>query len=343
MSQQQLFCPHCGQKYTKVRVSLLMLIGDFFRDVLNVEGRLWRSLVAIFVPGRLTNAFFEGKRQRYVSPVRLFFFTALLFFAMVGFVGKKAEQSFKEQVVQASQRNIYYALFLDSLSHQSDSLKEAFSSNPAAVEVLDSLAMRMRRDYTDSVDVGVNISFNESDTKMTSVMLSRKDMAQWPADTLVQRYAPEASYWEKLLMRQNIKLQKEGDSFFGYLISQMVWMMLLMMPMVALLLKLLYIRRDYYYVDHLIFSFHTHAFTFVASALTLWLLHFLLKYDQDGGAGIIIVSSIVIPVFLVIAIKRVYKQSFWKTLLKFLLLLLGYFTVFFIFLILTILVSTLMY
>jgi len=57
------------------------IIGDFFDSVFDFDSRTLRTLWPLFArPGYLTCEYFEGRRVRYVSPVRLFFFLTIVAF-----------------------------------------------------------------------------------------------------------------------------------------------------------------------------------------------------------------------------------------------------------------------
>ena len=71
------YCSHCGQKYTDGKVTIKELMGDFLSNTLNLDAKIWRTLLALFVPGKLTIAFFKGRQQRYIHPLRLFFILCL--------------------------------------------------------------------------------------------------------------------------------------------------------------------------------------------------------------------------------------------------------------------------
>ena len=101
-------------------------------------------------------------------------------------------------------------------------------------------------------------------------------------------------------------------------IAKVPIVMFLMLPVFAFLLKLIYVRRGWYYSEHLVFGLHTHALAFlVFSVVTLLSV-------LGAGAGWIGVLSTVclvaIPVYFVLAQKRVYRQGWGKTLFKALLL-----------------------
>ena len=96
--------------------------------------------------------------------------------------------------------------------------------------------------------------------------VSNEDYLNLSASELVDKYKVEG-YLERFVFRQKIKFFKDSDNFGSFVLGNSLWIILLMMPFLALLLKILYIRHDYYYVEHLVFSFHTHSFTFLLFAL----------------------------------------------------------------------------
>ncbi|MCR6663175.1 MAG: DUF3667 domain-containing protein [Luteimonas sp.] len=78
-------CYACGQPVKGLVRHFSSLVGDFLDSVFDWDGRLPRTTWPLFVrPGHLTLEYFAGHRVRYVSPVRLFFFLAILTF----FVGR---------------------------------------------------------------------------------------------------------------------------------------------------------------------------------------------------------------------------------------------------------------
>ncbi len=75
------FCPACGQHRGDYRRSLGRLVGDLLSELFELDGRIWRTFRAMLRPGRLTREFNEGRRRRYMSPVRLYLFISLVMFA----------------------------------------------------------------------------------------------------------------------------------------------------------------------------------------------------------------------------------------------------------------------
>jgi hypothetical protein len=74
-------CHACGQPVTGLVRHFSSLVGDFLDSVFDLDSRTPRTLWPLFArPGHLSIEYFAGRRVRYVSPVRLFFFLAIVTF-----------------------------------------------------------------------------------------------------------------------------------------------------------------------------------------------------------------------------------------------------------------------
>jgi hypothetical protein len=81
--------------------------------------------------------------------------------------------------------------------------------------------------------------------------------------------------------------------------------MFLLLPSFALWLKLVYLNRRLHYTEHLVFALHVHAFWFLALALAM-----------TGVSWLIGVAMIAVPVYTLMAMKRVYGGRLWPRLLR---------------------------
>lgn len=315
-------------------------MGDFIQTIFNVENKLWQTLLALFVPGKLTLAFLAGQRQRYVTPVRLFFITALLFFAVISSWGDQVSRDFLSERVRSNEQDMYYTFFLANVQEQSDSVVQLLPQWPMSRTVLDSLYGRMHGTREDSTELGIGFSFGTGlSSKVSGLRIAKSDLAALSIDSLTALYIPNESYWEKMILRQNIRLQREGSSFVGYFTSKLVWMMLLMMPIFAILLKIFYIRRGYFYTEHLVFSFHTHAFLFFVVGIAA-----LLEYTNIISDNILVGPSLLITWgYYLLAMRKVYHQSWSKTFFKLILLNLSYVFLFSVAFALTLVVTAMLF
>ncbi len=81
------YCGHCGQAADVGMPTLHNFLREFAEKFLGIEGKLSHTLVPLLIrPGFLTLEYFDGRRQRYLSPLKLYAATTLLFFVLLGFV-----------------------------------------------------------------------------------------------------------------------------------------------------------------------------------------------------------------------------------------------------------------
>jgi hypothetical protein len=84
---QGAYCHACGQK-GHLHTRIWHMAEEFVEGVMHFDGRLWRTLPLLaFRPGRLSRAWIEGKRARYVAPLHIFLFSIFLFFLTLSFSG----------------------------------------------------------------------------------------------------------------------------------------------------------------------------------------------------------------------------------------------------------------
>jgi len=125
----------------------------------------------------------------------------------------------------------------------------------------------------------------------------------------------------------------EGDT--GPLLEQIIntlpQLMFLLLPLFAGLLKITYLLSKRLYMEHLTVALHSHSFVFI----TVLLLEFIdMMQDQVSaswqwtGTGLHVVSIFFlawIPVYLFIMQKRVYKQGYIVTVVKYAVVGIAYF------------------
>ncbi len=96
--------------------------------------------------------------------------------------------------------------------------------------------------------------------------------------------------------------------------------MVILVPLLAFLLAILYgrkkgLKKRVYFIDHLVFSFHFHAFIFFLMALGVVKATYVGDVIDGSTTGLFFLT--VIAAYLFIAMKRVYEQGYIKTTLKF--------------------------
>jgi hypothetical protein len=97
--------------------------------------------------------------------------------------------------------------------------------------------------------------------------------------------------------------------------------LILLLPLLALTMRLMYVRR--HYVEHLLFFVHTHAFAFVFLAVYLLIVRFVPYKSVENIATLVMLLGL--PYYTYCAMLRVYQQGKWLTRAKFSVLALSYF------------------
>ncbi len=129
---------------------------------------------------------------------------------------------------------------------------------------------------------------------------------------------PDITAFERLTVKQTIRIiRADKEQVVGYVLSNLPLMMLILIPLFALVLKLLYIRRKKeLYIKHLIHALHLHSFSYFMYGCCIMVMLIL---DQVEEFNVILgfVVFAVVSFYAYISFLRVYKQSKVKTFIKF--------------------------
>lgn len=84
------YCPKCGQENHVRRASIRVLSHDFLQDYWTFDSKLFKSIIPLlFKPGFLSKEFIEGRRVRYIPPIRMYLFISFIFFLVTSFLEQK--------------------------------------------------------------------------------------------------------------------------------------------------------------------------------------------------------------------------------------------------------------
>lgn len=90
------YCSICGQKTKISALSIFSIVKDFLSNLFNVENKIWRTLRDIWIPGKLSIAYIEGKRAQYYNPIRIFLIVLFTFFTVTLLTINEEIQSLNE-------------------------------------------------------------------------------------------------------------------------------------------------------------------------------------------------------------------------------------------------------
>ena len=82
------YCPNCGQENHNRQASTSLLIKDFVDTCLSFDSKLFMTMrPLLFQPGTLSKEYLDGKRVKFVPPIRLFIFLSFLYFGISLVIG----------------------------------------------------------------------------------------------------------------------------------------------------------------------------------------------------------------------------------------------------------------
>jgi Protein of unknown function (DUF3667) len=289
------WCAQCGQAAVEYRRSFRHVILDVLDSFLNWDSKFFATLAWLIVrPWHLTNEFVRGRRVRYLHPVRLYLLASILFFFVVNWWAK--------------------AIHMDPGTIPAD--------EPQAVvdEVKnEDLAAGVRAKVEAALQQASPIPglpIEPAGAAETKPRRVKSKLFDFDKDN---RNATPFEKW--LEERAKDKMGEQGTKmalFIKTLVSNLPYMVLCCIPLFALILKLLYIRRRIFYIDHLVYALHIHAFAY-AGLMLIGLLTMAANRVAPGPiAGWFIAllwTTFAVQIFL--SIRRVYRQGWFKTLVKF--------------------------
>ena len=315
------YCAVCGQRAHSRLISLWELVNDAFGDLFELDSRIWRTLIPLLLrPGRLTRDYLEGRRVRYMPPFRTYLVLSLLFFVVAFFDPRddlgllfepEPEPTVEEIAEKAAQAEAAKREILAELAEEG-LIKGDRIPPEHAEEVEHRLAEAVETD-----DGGIKLQIGDDSD---SCDVSSDDLAEMP-EWFKRRFTPErvSTVCERVTA-------DGGKSFFDLFLDNIPVALIVLLPLMALVLKVLYPLSRRYFVEHLLFVVHYHAFFFLILILQILFarLASLVRLPDSVAVLAIVAASLYIPVYLFIAMRRVYGQGRILTVMKYIGLVIAY-------------------
>jgi hypothetical protein len=274
------FCAQCGQHAVDYRRSFGRVFLDALDSFLNWDSKFFTTIGLLLVrPWRLTIDFLAGKRVRYVNPLRLYLLVSIIFFFAIHLLAQRAK-------VQGHTKWGEESMTPEAKAK----LDQKLTRLPPEAQAEVRAAMAEPRKEKPFLDVGTKSDANAS------------GFEKWINERIKEKIGENGV---------NLKV------FFVALISNLPAMMLCCIPLFALVLKILYIRKRFLYIDHLIYALHIHAFAYLAIMIvgfSSWELAQVAPRVQPFVTAIFVIAAILLLLF---SIRRVYRQGWFISLFKF--------------------------
>ena len=334
------YCAQCGQAAVDYRRSFRHVIVDVLDSFLNWDSRFFATMVLLIAkPWQLTNEYVSGKRVRHVHPLRLYLLTSIVFFFAVNYSVKslriepinlspenRAEifsELERENVAPAVRAKIEEAMGKTMSPEKRAALEERLHNANLPDEARDAIQEQLDHGEVTRVARG----------KLEDAMKDLPAEARAKVEQSLQKAAEKPVVFESdkndqpnelgkwFEKRAKEKFGEQGTKFGLFittLFTNLPYMMLCCVPLFALVLKILYLRRRIFYIDHLIYALHVHAFAYLGIMLIVLAtmgLNRVVPGPIANWAIALLWVWFAIQIFL--SIRRVYRQGWFISVIKF--------------------------
>lgn len=289
------WCAFCGQKHLLGPPTIGMFLQELFVDLTHADSRFWRTLWALVAkPGFLAREFFDGRRVRYLPPLRLYLGISLVFFLYL---------SAETEVTSAVGQRDIGSPSGDPFIVMEDGTKRPLSTLLEGEAIEDPEIARKVAQLKQKIQAGQPPDANEDPCRS----VYSGDYEEWLAPKLEDACR---------------EIQRDG----GYALAQaftakLPTAMFLLMPLFALVMKLWYWRPSRYFTEHLVLQINNHSaiFIFVMVAKVVGAL-----LGSVVGAAMSVATGIYAVVYTYRSLAVYYQQSKVLTRSKYLGLMLVY-------------------
>lgn len=346
-------CHACGQPVKGAIRPLSSMLHDVADTIFNIDSRIFHTLLPLYVrPGFLTREYFAGRRVRYVTPFRLYFFLSVIAFFTIQLTLSDSNLGKYVVMDEGDSPSISSAKTPQEVIARRDAALAKLASAkamtgavigtatvPGAVqEKIDASMEKGGAKIREEADRRLawlqkvaaakvkgeppppdpdldTVSFTDKpwDAKTNPVRIA------WLPDFANRRINAAIEHAENNLPR----IRKDPTLLIAGALGVLPQVLFVLMPLFALLLRIFYIFKRRLYMEHLIVALHSHAFVFL-SLLLFALVGFVHAWARSAAPWLAPVLSLLltlmgwwIPIYLFVMQKKVYGQGWFCTTVKF--------------------------
>lgn len=321
------FCHQCGQHDIDFHRSFGHMFLEALENFLHFDAKLFRNIVVLlFAPGRLPAEFNAGKRASQMPPFRLYLFVSVLFFFLI-FVGTTGPD----------------ALFKSDPQKPPGLVTSGASDAPAE---FDEAVALVKKELAKKPKVKPIVDPSPTDAGLTQTAASEKSPAEEPAQDR-QAESPDLHLGQPIAHSKAGKVQpdRSNEELIRWVERQarraaepahqrelieaffhgLPRMLLFCLPLFALYTRILFRKAGQLYLQHLIVALHFHTFIYLWvlcrngwSGLTDVLL------GHTAMAWVLFACNLWLALYPLLMLRRLFANSWKKTLVKTVLLALAY-------------------
>jgi hypothetical protein len=324
------YCSNCGQAAIDYRRSFRHVIVDVLDSFLNWDSKFVRSIgLLLWRPGWLTNQFLEGRRVRFVHPLRLYLLVSIVFFLCARLIPVSEPSNVRPEDLPPEARARYEQKMAKLRAKKNVRTFLNFTHNSAAPSAPPASPTPAETAPANSEKEPVvpqpTATPSEAQIAVDEVTKELAAETQKEGGPHVQ-FGPDKNrpktpfevWLEKRIKDQIGENGSKAKLFVETLRSNLSTMMLFCVPLFAFILKILYLRQKRFYIEHLVYSLNIHAFFYLAAILVV-LISIGLHRWIPGTAQVLLtlLLSLLVLVQIFLSIRRVYRQGWFMTTFKF--------------------------
>ncbi|MEM8798458.1 MAG: DUF3667 domain-containing protein [Pseudomonadota bacterium] len=311
-----IYCHRCGQRDLNARRSSITFIADTLDAIFSFEARLWRTLGSLAVfPGRITRDYMDGRRARYVPPIRLYLGATLLLFLVlqltdVAIFNIRISDEERARIAQVEEA---------VTTARARSLTQEVTYEDALAEEITARFGGEGGEGTEAPQIfdlsGASFEvFVPAPPPETISGIFNEEVIQQIMKVDLQDEDEKSQEFSRNLMTGINRVMSDPRAFNRLINEYLPRLLIIQLPLFSLLLGLLYVRRKLVLVGHLLFSLHYHVFMFFLLMAMFTLV--ALTDGRFGGWPMAGAFFIVTSIYLTVALKIYSGQGWIKSVVK---------------------------
>jgi hypothetical protein len=312
------FCPNCGQDTANHPPTFWEFVHEFVTHYVALEGKLWKTLwLLFFKPAELTREYRAGRKLRYISPLRLYITASFLFFLVVKVAGWGSMVNIN--LPEAENESVVIGASLKDLRSADVAVRgEVANAKAEVAAAMDEVKTELSKALADSKReagdrISADVSASATDAANASAQAGAENAENRISNTakVKMECAPDehACKW----IETRVKRKWEGKStrdtlqeLYSGAMSNIPYALFMLLPLFAVMTKLIYFNRGLYFGEHMVYALHVHAFTFFVLLL--------IALVPDPISGLIFFAAII---YYLIAMQRFFGGRWWANVLRY--------------------------
>jgi len=289
------YCHNCGQENLEIKESFGHMMNHAISDYFHFDHQFFHTLKPLlFKPGYLTNEYTAGRRAQYLHPVKMYIFISIVYFLVLFQSGHNgvnvnlAEPPSKDTTAQ-QQLNLANKQILANPNLSAEAKRKIIASE----KTNHSMAFYFAGDTT----------LKQYNTSQAKLPIAQRD------------HFFERKIKEKLLTYDMKYGNRAKEVFLDEYRHNIPKLMFLLLPLLALILRVTFFKSKKFYVEHLIYAFHLHCFMFLFFGILL-ILQMIVPANWEVMDWLLLLAWLYSMWYTYRSLRVVYHRTKIRTLTK---------------------------